>query len=104
MLRLSLLYEFYCYSFVVVVEYIRHNAVSVFGIQGVTCRTNGTDDVPCALGVDRLAQSPDVDVDGARLDHALPAPDGVEQAFAREDPSRMFEEVAQDLEFGRPQP
>ena len=42
-----------------------------------------------------------MDVDGAQLDVAVAAPDRIEQPRPAEHPARMFEEMAQQPEFGR---
>ena len=42
-----------------------------------------------------------MDVDGARLDIDVVAPDDVEQLLAAEHPARMLHEVAQQAELGR---
>ena len=54
-----------------------------------------------AAGVERLAQPPDMHVDGAHLDLRILAPDPVEQLLAREHPARMLQEMPQQAEFGR---
>ncbi len=47
------------------------------GVQGVSGGANGADDIGLAVGVDRFAQAADVDIDGARLDVDVEAPDSV---------------------------
>ena len=64
------------------------------GIQRVTGGAHGADGVfGDPLDAQRLAQAPDMDVDGARLDIDIRAPDRVQQLFAAEDPARMLLEV-----------
>ena len=70
-------------------------------VERIARGADGPDQLGLAADVDRLAEPADVDVDGAQLDVAVAAPDRVEQPLAREDPRRMFEEMAQQPEFGR---
>ena len=72
-------------------------------VQGVAGRTDGSDQVHLRAVVDCSAQAPDMDVNRAQLDIDVAAPDGVQQLLAAEHPLGMLQEVAQQLELGRPQ-
>src|SRR5687768_8975843 len=76
---------------------------NAFGVEGVAGGTDGANQVGLAAGIDRLAQPPNVNVDGPQFDVAVVAPDRVEQPLAREDPTRPLEEMAQQAELGRAQ-
>src|SRR5574341_1411162 len=52
---------------------------------------------------ERLAQSPDVDVDGALLDEHVLAPHFVQEPRAREDANRMGHEKVEQAKLGGPQ-
>ena len=73
-------------------------------LQRVSCRANRTDRIGGLGQGYRLAQSADVDVDGAFADVAVVAPYGIEQLAAREHPPRMLHEEAQQAIFGRTEP
>ena len=72
-----------------------------FGVERISGRTNGADEVRAAAIVQRLAQAPNVNVDGPSVDVGIVAPDGIEQAFTREDAARMLEEMLQKAELSR---
>src|SRR5262249_57848524 len=61
------------------------------------------DEVAAAVLVEGLAQAPDVDVDGARLDLGFAAPDCVQELLPREDAARPLQEHAQEPELSRAQ-
>ena len=48
-----------------------------FFLERVAGAAHGSDEVRLAVGVERTAQATDVDVDGAKLDIDVLAPDGV---------------------------
>ena len=50
-----------------------------------------------------FAQAADMDVDGARLDIDVAAPDAVEQLLAREHPAGAFHQEFKQAVFGRPE-
>ena len=69
-------------------------------LERITSRADRADRVALIPDDDRLTQPPDVDVDGALLDFAVIAPDRIEHLPAREHAAGVFEEVAQNAEFG----
>src|SRR5207237_7965876 len=70
-------------------------------VERVAGGADGPDQLRSAADIDRLAEPADVDIDGAELDVAVAAPDGIEQPHPAEHPARMFEEMAQQPELGR---
>ncbi len=58
-------------------------------------------EVGAVAGVERLAQSPDVNVDGPGIDLRIVRPHRVEQLIARKHPSGMFEKMLQEPELRR---
>ena len=53
-----------------------------FGVQRVSRGADGADDVKLAVGVDRLAQTPDMYIDRTRLDMDVGTPHSVQQLLA----------------------
>src|SRR5262249_33663109 len=53
------------------------------------------------LLLDLLAEAPHMDIDGARSNEPLLAPDGFQQLFAAVSPPGMGKEELQQIEFGR---
>src|SRR5580658_3681370 len=70
-------------------------------VQGVAGGTDGADGVYALFGGEGATQAADVDVDGARLDIDVGAPDGIEQLLAREDTAGVLHEVVEQPELGR---
>src|SRR6185437_253102 len=70
------------------------------GIERVARGAHRADDVGPVAVVERLAQPPDMHVDGAQLELGVAAPYGVEQLLAREHAARPLEEEAQQAELG----
>src|SRR5689334_18240013 len=66
------------------------------GVERIARRAHRADDIGLAQ---RQAQPTDMDVDGAQFDILAVRPHRVEQLLAREDPARIFEEVAQQAIF-----
>src|SRR5580692_11132642 len=63
------------------------------------------DGLDLAAGGAQLApEAPDVDVDGARLDQALVAPDPLQQPVARHHPVLVLHQVLEELEFAAGEP
>ena len=63
-------------------------------IQCAAGGTHGADQIGLALGIEGFAQTPDVDVDGARFDIDISAPYRIEKLLATEDTARALQEVA----------
>src|SRR5882757_3592338 len=72
-------------------------------VERVPSGPHGPNQLGLAVEVDRLAHPANMHVDGPDLNVAIAAPDRVEQSLAREDSPGMFEEMAQQPEFGRPE-
>src|SRR6478735_8507356 len=68
-----------------------------FRVERITGAANGADDVRLA---ERQAQAADMDVNGPQFDVLAVRPNGLEQLLAREDASRIFQEMAQQPIFG----
>src|SRR5690348_13848267 len=73
----------------------------MLGVERVACRADGPDEVVPVPDVERLTEAADMDVDGARIDVGIVAPDRVQESLAREDAARMLEEMLEQPEFGR---
>src|SRR5215217_4444592 len=74
--------------------------------RAVECVADGTDgaqQIPAAILVERLAQPPDVHVDRAHLDLGFVSPEAVEQLLARKHSCGIFQKMAQQAKFGRPE-
>src|SRR5260221_324996 len=70
-------------------------------VDGVADRAHGAQQVAAAMEVERLAQAPDMHVDGADFELHIRAPDAVQQLLAGKHAPRVLQEVAQQAEFGR---
>src|SRR5690348_3858525 len=60
------------------------------GVKRRSCRPHRAYEVKLSLGVDRLAQSADMHIDGARLDMDIVTPDRVQQLLTREHATGML--------------
>jgi len=69
--------------------------------EGVAGRADGPDQIVLALAVERLAEPPDVDVDGALVDIGIVAPHRVDELVAREHPPGMLHQEPEEAELGR---
>src|SRR5918993_3062507 len=70
-------------------------------VEGVAGASKGADRVGAARSADRLAQAPDMHVDGALVDIDVAAPHAVEELLAREDAAGALHQELQELELGR---
>ncbi len=55
------------------------------------------------VALDLLAQAPDVDVDGARLDEGVAPPNQIKQLFATVNPGGMLHKKTQQFKFAQRQ-
>src|SRR5882762_5921179 len=78
-------------------------AGSADGVERVADRAHSAQQIGAAGAVERLAQPPDMDIDGAHLDLGIVAPYPVEQLLAREHAAGMLQKMAQQAVFGRPE-
>src|SRR5262249_39165500 len=72
-------------------------------VERVAGATHGADRIDVVAAIERLAQPPDVDVDGALVDVDLAAPDPVEQLLAREHAAGPLHQKLEQAIFGRPE-
>ena len=70
-------------------------------VEGVAGAANGADRITFAPPRQRLAQPPDVDVDGALVDLRRLPPNRIEQLGAREHPAGLFEQIFEQPKIGR---
>ena len=70
------------------------------GIERVAGAAHRTDQVDVFRVVERLAQPPDMDVDGPRLDIDVVTPDDVQQLVPAEHTAGMLHEMPQKPELG----
>src|SRR5208282_4319729 len=68
-------------------------------VEGVSGAANGADRIAFPPTRERLAQPPDVDVDGALVDLRRLPPNRIEQLGAREHPARLFEQIFEEPEL-----
>src|ERR1700722_3269429 len=70
-------------------------------VEGIAGAAHGADRVALFAARQRLAQPPDMDVDGALVDLGRETPDAIEQLGARKNPARLFQQIFKQPEFGR---
>src|SRR5215216_4449969 len=72
-------------------------------VERIAGAAHGADGVALALAVERLAQTADVDVDGALVDVDVAPPNAVEQLLARKHPAGTLQQEFQQTKLRRPQ-
>src|SRR5271163_1921991 len=70
-------------------------------VEGVAGAANGADRIAFPAARERLAQPPDVNVDGAFVDLRRLPPNRIEQLGAREHPAGLFEQIFEEPELRR---
>src|SRR5262249_45342551 len=70
-------------------------------VERVASTADGADRVGLVAAIERLAQPPDMDVDGAFVDVDLAAPDAIEQLLAGEHTPGTFHQELEQAVFGR---
>src|SRR5579859_5827679 len=68
-------------------------------VECIAGTAHGADRVGGAAAVERLAQAPDMNIDGALVDVDIAAPNTVEQLLAREHATRILHQEFQQTEF-----
>src|SRR5580658_3293516 len=69
-------------------------------VERIAGAAHGADRIDGVAAVERLAQAPDMDVDGALVDIDVAAPDAVEQLLAREHPAGTLHQKFKQPELG----
>src|SRR5262249_21326154 len=72
-------------------------------VEGVARSAHGADRIAIAVRHERLAQAPDMHINGAPVDEVVAAPHPVEQLLARQHAPAVLHEEGEQAKLGRPE-